>query len=71
MAEFTLKIDTLPVPEQFSGDPCTNCKTEIFGEGFRIVTMIQNTSVIVPNFKESQIKLCSSCKEQWTSDSSS
>jgi hypothetical protein len=68
MAELSLTVSQFPAPEVFNGQTCSACKDQIYGDGFRIVMMTQVAGKIVPAFKETEIKLCSSCKEFWTSD---
>lgn len=68
MAEITMSVSQFPVPEDFKGATCTACKDDIYGSGFRIVMMTQTSGKLVPKFKETEIKLCSSCKAMWVSD---
>jgi hypothetical protein len=68
MAQVTLTVSQFPMPEVFKGETCSACKEEVYGDGFRIVMMTQVSGKLVPKFKETEIKLCSSCKAMWVSD---
>lgn len=68
MAELSFTVSQFPVPEKFNGETCSACKQQVYGNGFKIVLMTQNSASIVPSFKETEIKLCSSCKAMWISD---
>lgn len=63
MAEVTLNFGTLISPEKFNGESCSMCKDLIYGDGFKLVLTVKTAQDLLPDFKETEIKLCSSCND--------
>lgn len=61
--KITLNVGTLISEEQFSGEKCIACGDSIYGTGFRVVVTTSNQRELLPQFNESNIILCQSCKE--------
>lgn len=55
-------VQTVVMPEKFSGEKCSLCEAEIYGDGFRLVLTVVNASDPLPQFKETDVKLCTACE---------
>jgi hypothetical protein len=62
MASVVLNIGTIMIEDQFTGELCVLCEEHIYGKGQRLVFTVQSTYEDLPNFRESKVILCQSCK---------
>lgn len=60
--EIVVHIDWMFSKEKFSGERCVFCQDCIYGPGFRMVAVTKTGKELLPNFSETKVILCSSCK---------
>lgn len=61
-SEIIVRVDWMFSKEKFSGEQCSACGDCIYGDGFRMVMVTRTGKESLPNFSETKVILCSSCK---------
>jgi hypothetical protein len=63
----SVKVSFVFHPEKFAGSLCKSCNDPIYGDGYLMV-LVAEVNEELPRFKDSDIKVCTSCKNSMSND---